>query len=53
MSMHTQTNMGLLQRTPWTLRDLGLLSLGRRRLRGDLRAAAGAWSGCERAGEGL
>jgi len=35
------------------LGELGLLSLGRRRLRGDLRAAARAWSGCERAGEGL
>ena len=35
------------------LGELGLLSLGRRRLRGDLRAAARAWRGCERAGEGL
>jgi len=32
------------------LGELGLLSLGKRRLRGDLRAAA---RGCERAGEGL
>jgi len=29
------------------LGELGLLSLGRRRLRGDLRAAASAWRGCE------
>jgi len=35
------------------LGELGLLSLGRRRLQGDLRAAASAWRGCERAGEGL
>ena len=35
------------------LGELGLLSLGQRRLRGDLRAAASAWRGCERAGEGL
>ena len=35
------------------LGELGLLSLGRRRHRGDLRAAARAWRGCERAGEGL
>ena len=35
------------------LGELGLLSLGKRRLRGDLRAAASAWRGCERAGEGL
>jgi len=35
------------------LGELGLLSLERRRLRGDLRAAARAWRGCERAGEGL
>jgi len=35
------------------LGELGLLSLGRRRLQGDLRAAARAWRGCERAGEGL
>ena len=35
------------------LGELGLLSLGRRRLRGDLRAAARAWRGCKRAGEGL
>jgi len=35
------------------LGELGLLSLAKRRLRGDLRAAASAWRGCERAGEGL
>ena len=35
------------------LGELGLLTLERRRLRGDLRAAASAWRGCERAGEGL
>ena len=35
------------------LGELGLVSLERRRLRGDLRAAASAWRGCERAGEGL
>ena len=35
------------------LRELGLLSGERRRLRRDLRAAARAWRGCERAGEGL
>jgi len=35
------------------LGELGLLSLGQRRLRGDLRAAASAWRGCEKAGEGL
>jgi len=35
------------------LGELGLLTVGRRRLRGDLRAAASAWRGCERAGEGL
>jgi len=35
------------------LGELELLSLGKRRLRGDLRAAASAWRGCERAGEGL
>jgi len=35
------------------LGELGLLSLGKSRLRGDLRAAARAWRGCERAGEGL
>jgi len=35
------------------LGELGLVSLGKRRLRGDLRAAASAWRGCERAGEGL
>jgi len=35
------------------LGELGLLSLGKRRLQGDLGAAASAWRGCERAGEGL
>ena len=35
------------------LRELGLLSGERRRLRRDLRAAARAWRGCERAGEGF
>jgi len=35
------------------LGEMGLFSLGRRRLWGDLRAAASAWRGCERAGEGL
>jgi len=35
------------------LGELGLLGLGKRGLRGDLRAAASAWRGCERAGEGL
>ena len=35
------------------LGELGLFSLGKRRLRGHLRAAASAWRGCERAGEGL
>jgi len=35
------------------LGELGLLSLGKRRLWGDLRAAASAWRGCERAREGL
>ena len=33
------------------LGELGLFSLGRRRLWGDLKAAASAWRGCERAGE--
>ena len=35
------------------LGELGLVSLGKRRLWGDLRAAASAWRGCERDGEGL
>jgi len=35
------------------LGEMGLLSLAKRRLWGDLRAAASAWRGCERAGEGL
>jgi len=35
------------------LGELGLVHLGKRRLRGDLRAGASAWRGCERAGEGL
>jgi len=35
------------------LGELGLLSLGKRRLREDLRAASSTWRGCERAGEGL
>jgi len=35
------------------LGELGLVSLERRRLRRELRAAASAWRGCERAGEGL
>jgi len=35
------------------LRELGLFSLGKRRLQGELRAAASAWRDCERAGEGL
>jgi len=35
------------------LEELGLFSLERRRLRRHLRAAASAWRGCERAGEGL
>jgi len=33
--------------------SITVFSLGRRRLQGDLRAAASAWRGCERAGEGL
>jgi len=35
------------------LGELGLLSLGKRRLRGDLRAAARAWRGCESWGGAL
>ena len=35
------------------LGELGLLSLGKRRLQGDLRAAARAWRGCERTGDKL
>jgi len=35
------------------LGELRLFSLGKRRLWGDLGAAASAWRGCERAGEGL
>ena len=35
------------------LGELGLLSLGRKRHQGDLRAAARAWRGNRKAGEGL
>ena len=35
------------------LGELGLLSLGRRRLRGDLRAAPSTYRGRQEAGEGL
>jgi len=35
------------------LGELGLFSLGKRRLQGDFRTAASAWRACERAGEGL
>jgi len=47
--------MRVLEPLCWEERlgELGLFSLGKRRLRGELRAVASAWRGCERAGEGL